>query len=331
MHPATFERIGGSSIIVITLIVMGWIAGCSERQPQSGETAPTAIGAAATAAELQALKQENQQLKSEVLNLRRQVEDLSQTPQVLLDKVTESVKAEDVAVARETIATLEKRFGNVPQVGVARQLVAKLESSLQEREAQAKRLEAMGFYALKPTAAPNIHGVTVRVESLKFGKRWTFDSYGDSWHYRDAERGTQFLLLNAVIQSVDKNPNLPEIGVYRIDGKKMVRIGFFGYEFRRWSSHGTFIGLYHDFKNDFAHSQSVPFNAAARIDDSDASQPFAVVVTGLLCHERTEKIGQPEIAYRLQSSCDPKNQLSPDDFLQGEYQVIAFFNKPKSN
>jgi hypothetical protein len=101
------------------------------------------------------------------------------------------------------------------------------------------------------------------------------------------------------------------------------------YEFRRWQSFGTFIGLYHDFGNDFAHSAAVPFAAAASIDDDVAKKPFAVVATGEFCHSRQSRIGQPDIQYRLQYDCKRKETLSADDFSTGSYRVLAFFNKPK--
>jgi len=108
-----------------------------------------------------------------------------------------------------------------------------------------------------------------------------------------------------------------------------MQIGIEPYEFRRWSSYGSYIGLYHDFKNDFAHTAAIPFTAAASIDADVAKKPFAVVATGLFCHSRGEQIGQPEVVYRKSPGCGRKDTLSTEDFNTGAYRVLAFFNKPK--
>lgn len=54
-----------------------------------------------------------------------------------------------------------------------------------------------------------------------------------------------------------------------------------------------------------------------------------MVATGLLCHERRSRIGQPEIEYRYEFSCKAKRELTLQDFTQGAYRIIAFLNKPK--
>ncbi len=304
------------------------LSGCGEHGAQSA--APTSPGsqAGATAAENSQLQRENQQLRSEVDALKKQVEDLKQTPKILLDRVSEAAKAEDVAAARDGLGKLENRFGSVQQTIAARQLVAALETRQREREQEAKRIEAQGFYAIKTTGSVALAEIIVKVESVRLGSRWVFDSYSDSFFYRDSERGSQFILLNVLIQSEDKNPDLPDLAVYEIDGKVMRHISDFRYEFRRWSSHGTYIGLYHDFKNDFAHAKSIPFNAAAVIEDAQAKKPLAIVASGRLCHERGEKIGNPEVTYR-RKICDTKSPLDVTDFSGGSHRVVAYINRPR--
>lgn len=312
------------------------LSACGKQEPPvataaaAGATAkPNATAPAMSSAEIERLKAENAKLQAEAAVLRKQVEELSLTPQVLLKRVTEALAAGKAADARKAGETLDTRFAGSAQAKEAKATLARHELAVAAREAQAKALEARGFYALQPQSAPTIMGVTVRVESLQVGGRWQFDVHGDEWHYRDAERAERFVLLRTTLHSTDKSPKLPDVGVYRIDGKKMTRLAQMRYEFRRWSSYGTFIGLHHDFKNDFAHTSAIPFNAAASISDEDARKPFAVVVTGELCHERGSTIGQPEVVYRLNYSCSSKADLNAEDFANGGYRVLAFFNRPK--
>lgn len=284
---------------------------------------------AMSAAEVEELQAENRKLRAEITTLRDQVHELSLTPDVLLTRVNDALAVDRVDEAGQAREALNKRFAGSAQTKAANAALAKYDAVVAQRAARAKALEARGFYALQPEKAPVVGGVTVRVESLQMGGRWQFDTHGDEWHYRDAERGERFVLMRTAIHSADKSPNLPDVGVYLIDGKKMTRIAEMRYEFRRWSSYGTFIGLHHDFKNDFAHTSTVPFNAAASISVANASQPFAVVVTGELCHERSSVIGQPDVAYKFRHSCSSKAELDVDDFANGSYRVLAFFNRPK--
>jgi hypothetical protein len=302
----------------------------SSAPPPATGTPAAAVAVKPTALEAQ-LKQENARLLAEVQALKEQVKDLAQTPQVLFDRVQSAVKNEKLSDAHALANKLEQRYGTSAQSKVARANIAQLQAKLKAKEEQAQRLEAMGFYALKPTSAAKIGDFIVKVDSISLGKRWLFDSHGDSYMYRDSRLGQKFVLLKTTLQTTDKNPDpyLPDIAVYRIKGKTMSRLEPMNYEFRKWQSYGTFIGLYHDFKNDFAHSASVAFNAGAGIDEDIAKTPFAVVVTAGLCHERKTRIGQPEIEYRYRYQCDAKKTLTADDFKSTDYQVLSFFNKPK--
>lgn len=298
------------------------LGGCSKSEPVAVGPSPAEV----------ALKQENERLSAEVARLKAQVEDLSQTPEALLADVKKAVAAEDLPKAKSTALKIEVRYGASLQMRQASAEVAALEKRLAEREALAKRMEALGFYALKPQQRTDVGAMRITLESLGLGNRWTFDSHTDEFHYRDVQRGEKFVLMKLTITATnnDHNPNLPEIGVYRIDGKELKRLNVAEYEFRRWSTYGTFIGLHHDFRNDFAHTAAIPFNAAARINEADASKPLAVVATGYFCHERKERIGQPEIAYQAPYNCGEKRpNLSLEDFQKGNARLIGFLNKPQ--
>ena len=300
-----------------------------QESPSAASASSSKTQAPAVSQELAALKAENQTLQTELTAMRAQVEELKLTPQVLLARVTQSLAADKVADAERDSASLDQRFVGSAQAKAATAALARYAEVAAAREAKAKALEARGFYALPAQRAPTFDGMTVRVESLQMGNRWQFDVHDDEGHYRDAERGKTFVLLRTTLHSTDKGPDLPDIGIYRINGQKMTRLAQMRYEFRRWSSYGTFIGLHHDFSNDFAHTPAIPFNAAASISADDAKQPFAVVVTGELCHERGKKISQPDVAYSLRYNCSAKSELSTEDFAKGRHQVLAFFNRPK--
>jgi hypothetical protein len=306
------------------------LSSCDAKKPPAEKSSTASSAEAkAPAADMESLATDNAKLRAEVAALRKQVEELSLTPSALLRRVTETLKANKPAEARQASETLNKRFADSSEAKAARATILKYDAAVKAREAEAKAIEARGFYALQPQNAPTVKGITVRVESLRLGSRWQFDAHGDELQYRDSERGERYVLLRATLHSAEKDPDLPDIGIYRIDGGKMTRLAQMNYEFRRWSSYGTFIGLYYDFANDFAHTATIPFNAAASISDEDAKKPFAVVITGELCHERGSAIGQPDVVYRLSFDCPSKPELDANDFTNGGYRVLAFFNHPK--
>lgn len=316
----------------------GWVAiavllplvGCGGSSTPPTPAAP-AVQAASGGTSSDALQKENARLKAEVDALTAKVADLGQTPQALLERVQERVKAEKLDEAKAEAAKLVQRYGPDGQAKIANAAVAQLEAKLEARQALARQLEARGFYALAPTKAAAVNGFLIKVESIALANRWVFNTHDYQYNYRDVQRGEKFVLLKTTLQSTDRSrdPDLPEIGIYAIDGKEMRHLASMDYEFRKWTSYGSYIGLHHDFKNDFAHSSAIPFTAAASIDEDAAKEPFAVVATGSLCHSRGEQIGQPEVVYRRDSSCNYKNVLSPEDFNSGPYKVLAVFNRPK--
>ncbi|MCO5105316.1 MAG: hypothetical protein M9919_15070 [Burkholderiaceae bacterium] len=303
--------------------------GCDSKFSQATDT--VASQTSVISADLVRVKQENETLRAEVAALNKKLNDALINPPLLLARVTEAIVAEKMASARQASAVLETHFPDSVEARNARAAIAKYDAELVEKKKLQDIIDARGFYALQPQKAPVINGVTVKTESLVFGARWQFNDHDNEWNYRDAERGERFVLLKAFLSSVDKDPKLPDLGLYLIEGKGMTRIGQFQYEFRRWSNYGTYIGLYHDYKNDFSHTQSIPFNAAAAIKNSDSKLPFAVVATGESCHERVTKIGQPEVGYRPAPSCVAKKILNIEDFTRGNYKILAFFNKPKGS
>ncbi|GEM_PF-4335758 len=280
--------------------------------------------------EIEVLQATNAGLVADKLRLQAQIEELQQTPEILLSRVNALLASGDISATVPLMETMKARFGNTSQLKAASAAVSQAQAEVERKQALAKELDARGFYAIKPNLSQGVGNNMLKVESLKLGKSWTFDSRsGGEYHYREAEKESTYLLMNVTVQSSDKDPMLPEVAVYAIDGKQMRRLDSFAYEFRRWQSYGSFIGLYHDFKNDFARASAVPFNAAASVSNTDASKPFAVVVTGQNCHARVEVHGQPKVRYRPESNCLGKPVLTIDDFKSGSFQVVSFFNKPK--
>jgi len=229
-------------LVVASLLALG---GCGDKSVQTGtptsSAAPATAPSAIDAKNLQALQEENQRLKAEVTSLKEQVADLGQTPQVLLDRVQELVKAESLSEAKTIASKLEQRYGPDGLAKTAKANVAQLESKLEARKEQARQLEARGFYALKPSSSVAVNGFVIKVDSLGLGNRWLFNTHDYQYNYRDVQRGEKFVLLKTTLQNTNKSrdPNLPDIAIYAIEGKAMRLVASVDYEWLNADLHGT--------------------------------------------------------------------------------------------
>lgn len=306
------------------------LAAC-DKQAQVTDFGAASKAHQAAVQEVASLKAANEQLQKELATVKQQLDEARITPVALLALVTQALKGDKPADAKTASDALDKRYAGSTQAKIAHEQLARYEAAAAQREAQTKLLEARGFYGLATTSAPKIDDVTLKVESLAFTDQWVADAHDDSHLYSQAERGERYLVMRTTVHSVDKSPSLPDIAVYKIEGKKMTRLADFNYRFRRWESYGTLIGLYHDTGNDFATSASVPFNAGAAISTEDSKQPIAVVSTGHGCHTLGKVIAQPELQYSRDYNCPSKRELTTDDFTTGGYRVVAFFNRPRGS
>jgi hypothetical protein len=168
--------------------------------------------------------------------------------------------------------------------------------------------------------------LTLKFSSISIGKRWTFDSYGSEYHYRDAVRGSKYVLTKVYITSESNNPNLPPILVYKLENGLLSLLGCQSYEFRRWKDYGSYLGNYADYGNDFAHSKTIPFNLGLQVSEEELNSfPIFVVMQKDGCFNRQKNsYGNPEIAYE-KSFCDYKESLSVDDFEEN-YHLLKVFN-----
>lgn len=141
-------------------------------------------------------------------------------------------------------------------------------------------------------------GLVLTFGGFSITNKWIVDRYDDTYHYREAERDMVYITSDLTIKSKSKNPQLPRILLLSEELGVINRIGVFDYEFYRWTSHGTYIGLYHDSKNDFAFSEKVKFTVGIQIDKSLLSKNLAIAVTPETHFRRVNKLsGNPEIGY----------------------------------
>ncbi|MDA0912248.1 MAG: hypothetical protein O2818_00625 [Bacteroidetes bacterium] len=200
--------------------------------------------------------------------------------------------------------------------------IEEIEAIIERNRVEAERKKALGYKILKPNSNPKFDGLSLRIEKVWTGKRWSFDDYGHEYRLRDATRGNVHLLVRVSIESETNNPLLPPFLAYQMIDGELKLLGTLGYEFRRWKDYGSYLGNYADYGNDFSHSKSVSFNLGFEVNSSDIeNKDVFVVVKSTGCFKReVNRLGRPEIRYS-QGTCNAKQTLQIEDFDK-EYILI---------
>lgn len=303
--------------VALALIPM-LVAGC-DRPPAKPVTAATAAGASVSAPdELAGLRQRIAQLEEENAALR-------ETPAVMLSAVQGA--GDDVDKAKTAAQRLEQRYPDARESKDAAQLVAAVEKRAEKAALEAKRLAALGLKALRVQSAVEGDSATVALSAVGQGKRWTFDRYDDTYHYRDAEKGSVFIHAQAKVSSKSKDPTLPGIALYVGEGATMQKVNDFSYRFRRWDGFATYLGNHSDYPNDFAHASVIPMTIGVEVETGKLARPFFIVATKQGCEGRNfDRFTQPPVSYS-RSGCDSlKPALEVGDFDSGSLIVLHRFD-----
>lgn len=272
---------------------------------------------------------EYDKLKAELNQCKNTVEELQNTPQVRLSKGQQYLSNNDIENARKEFSALIEKFSETDEAKKANSLIADIEKQEKEKKEAEERKRTLGFKVLTENSSVNVNDVTVKFNSVTTGQQWVFDNYGREWRYRSAERGEKYILAKISISSDDKNPNLPPIGIYKMSNGILSLIGTMGYEFSRWDDYGSYLGNDHDFKNDFAHTKTIPFSLGLSVSNEslDNNAIFVVIKKENCFYRNSDRFGRPPVSYKS-SGCNLKSTLSVDDFDK-DYVLVKIFNKNK--
>jgi hypothetical protein len=265
------------------------------------------------------LKQQLDTVTTDRDALKARVEDLSNTPTVLFANVAASAEAGNIEEAEKALNALKVKFPEAPEVKKAHELVDFLHAKIDKQREETRRLEAMGFKALKTTPLVDAGGVKVSVGTPSFSKQFVFDRYDTSYRYRDADRDHKYVVigLSATAAKGVSDPNLPGFALYWADGKELRRVSEFDLQFVRWEDYATYLGNYHDSRNDFAKNATIPFTMGAHVTDRElAKRPLYVVATTMGCQSRSyERFRNPPVYY-FGACMDLAEKLPLDSFVK---------------
>lgn len=244
-----------------------------------------------------------------------------------LTKINSLVSSGDYTAAKQEISRLVELFPESKEAKSAPAISERIDKLIAQKRAEEERIKALGFKALKASTTFKIDYNTVELTSISVGNTFTFDSYGDRYFYRTADRGNKYITAAMKITSQDKNPKLPQLAIYSISGDTMFKVGYFDTEFARWKDYGTYLGNTHDFGNDFAKTSSVRFKIGEEVSEDIVKGPYALIMkkeNGL--SRNYDRFGNPPVSYTGYVSYP--STLKLEDFTKdgSEFIVVRIAN-----
>lgn len=263
-------------------------------------------------------------LKDALKEKQEQIDMLSYPSDQRLAKAKELLDAGELDKASEEISQLKKLFPNSQEASASSALVTKIGEIKEAKRKEEERIKALGFKAIAEQTNVKIDYNTVTLSGISVGNRFTFDSYGNEWYYREADRGSKYVSMQMSVTSTDHDPNLPELALYSISGDKMNYEGAFDTRFARWKDYGAYLGNYHDYSNDFAKVSTVRFKLGLQVDNETLSKPYAIVLKKKnVLSSHYERFDNPPVSY--EGSANYPSTLSVEDF-KNDYVIVKRYN-----
>lgn len=246
-----------------------------------------------------------------------------------LAKIKRLISNESLAEAKKEIAALQSYFPNSQEASLCPSLIESINSKLAAIEAEKERIKALGFKALKPQTKVTVGYNTVVFGSFSIGAKFIHDVYptytGSSWYEHTADRGNKYISCAMDVTSSSKDPDIPTLAFYAIQGDKLVKKGDLWVQMGRWQDYGTYLGNEHDLKNDFSKVSTVKFKLGLELPDTDFSAPYVIVLKKANTQVRHyERMRNPPVYY--EGNAGYPQTLNIDNFSNGDYVAIKIAN-----
>ncbi len=246
-----------------------------------------------------------------------------------LAKIKQLIADERFTEAKEDISILKSLFPNSPEASKCDALSESIDAKLAAIEAEKQRIKALGFKALKVQSKVTVDYNTVTFGSFNVGTKFTHDVYqtysGSSWFEHTADRGNKYISCAMDVTSTSKDPDIPTLAFYSIEGDKLVRKGDFWVQMGRWRDYGAYLGNEHDLNNDFSKVSTVKFKLGLELPDEDFTKPYVVVLKKANTQRyHYNRMDNPPISYK--GDADYPSTLTIEDFSDGDYVAIKIAN-----
>ena len=268
-------------------------------------------------------------LTNRIAEMEKQIKLLQFPANDRLNEIKKHFETEEFDKALSAIKELKEYFPKSNEIIQANEIADAINKKKAAIEAEKQRIKALGFKAL-PVAQKAIIGAnTIIFSNCKIGSKFVHDVYptytGSSWFEHTADKGSKYISFNMDVTSTDKDPNIPTLAFYSINGSSLAYRDYFWVQFARWDNYGSYLGNEPDLKNDFSKVNTVKFRVGVEIEDDYLKKPYIVVLKKANTMVRKyERFKNPPVYYEG----DPgyPGVLDIDDFNNGNYVAIKIEN-----
>lgn len=268
-------------------------------------------------------------LNQRIVELESQVKQLQYPADVRLKDIKEKIANDNLDDAIKKINELCDCFPYSDEAKESKSLVASIKEKKEAIENEKKRIKALGFKALGSLQNVTIGDNKIIFSNFKVGQKYTHDVYptysGTEWREHTADRGSSFISCNMDITSSSKDPKIPTIAFYSVDGEKLIHQKDFWVNFARWSDYGCYLGNEPDLKNDFSKVSTVKFRVGAQLEDIYFKKPYVIVLKKANTLSRHyDRFENPPVSYYGDASYP--STLTIDNFNNGKYVALKIAN-----
>lgn len=283
--------------------------------------------------------------RAKAAGLQSRVDSMAIVNELLADRIVELQDSLSLLKypPRDRFATAERLFneGNLdeseveisqllqifPKSGEAQEALALKERIVFKRKAikeEQDRLEALGFKALKQSTSFQVGYNRITLTNIITNRRFTFDSYDDSYHYTEADRGSKYVSMMMTVTSTEHDPKLPQFAIYKIDGSRMSFVASFETRYNRWRDYGAYLGNYTDYSNDFSKVGTIRFKLGAEVPDDVLNGSYSIVMyNGNVLEETYNRWNNPPQSWY--GGITFPQYLSIDNFTD-KFRLVKIYN-----
>lgn len=268
-------------------------------------------------------------LKNQLEQANAQIKVLRFPADQRLNQIAELFNAQEYDKVRKEIKDLRDVFPNAKENAEAEKYSEKVAAIEAAKKAEEERLKALGFKALSTIQSITIGENKIVFSNLKIGLKYTHDVYptysGSEWREHTADKGSSFISYNMDVTSTSKDPNIPTIAFYSVNGEQLIHQNTFWVNFARWSDYGCYLGNEPDLKNDFSKVSTVKFRVGAQLEDNYFKKPYVIVLKKANTLSRQyDRFENPPVSYS--GSEGYPATLTIDDFKNGKYVALKVAN-----
>ena len=242
-----------------------------------------------------------------------------------LAKIKSLIESDKLKSAEKEIKELKTCFPESEEAKEAENLNSVISEKREAIKAEKERLRALGFKALKTESTIQIDENKVVISNCQIGSKYTHDVYptysGSEWREHTADKGNKFISFNMNITSESKDPNIPTLAFYSVEGDKLYHRKDFWVNFARWSDYGCYLGNETDLINDFRKASTVQFRLGAQLENEYFEKPYIVVLKKNNALVRTyDRFENPPVSY--EGDANYPYSLSLEDFNEDKFVAI---------